>query len=1089
MKDPLEGLNDAQREAVTHDASPLAVLAGPGTGKTRVITCRVAHMIEARGVEPERIVALTFTNKAGEELRDRLGELLSRSVAERVHCFTFHAFGRRLLRRFADIARMPLEPHLMDSAQERRLLTDLVEREGHFRAYAGEGVEAAIERTRRVMRDLDHRAIAPEEALARAESRIKEIGEDPERADERAELRRFVEAARLASAFARERGARGWVEYSDMILRPIQLLRESEIVRDMCRGDYRHFVVDEFQDVDRAQIELLKALAPPESNPDLCVVGDDDQSIYAFRGADELAFERFGGAWANGRTIALRESYRSERPVLAAAQAIIENAASRFAPEKVVERAEALKDVPEAAGAGVEVVRLDDWREDGEVIAAMIRAEVARNGDREYRDFAVIARNHGDLGRIHQALEVEGVPARIARPPSPFEDEGVKDVMAWVELTLDPGATWAAARLLRRPPLSVDATRLGELERTYRGQRSRAEAGQEGVEDPGPYPAWLASAGASDATLAPTMERLASMHAAFVDLAGRAPADETLGEIIRQTGVAHAELLDSRERTRRVVALVSVIRFARQRHARLDPPGDLRSFWRYLGELDPKERERAAGDPGETLEPEAAEDGGEDVVTLLTAHASKGLEFDTVLLPRVTPLGYPTKEHDEGEALPACVVEDEAREGARRDEERRVFYVACTRAKRRLVLLAKLPKGKSSATHYTLELLDKGLASDRDAGDVRREAHEAGVAGTQSDALRREAAAYAAHRGASVVLADARREVRLDAAGALELAGLGGDVVKSGQTLELAAWRMALIAHVERTGQTPTWAKEHGLADEAQRLCAPGEAATSGVIAFPPMKAPLRLSYTSVKEYNDCPRCFYVRRVLELEESKGAPQRVGEVVHKALEKHVGEMAAAEAEGREGPGVEALLSCARELFFRATPPGEEVDRRLLAQVEAQTKAAADMLEHDKAHVLEVERVVRFPFEHDGQTHEFTAKLDRVDQLSDEGGRTSLRIVDYKTGQESKALLEPSSDDLQMCVYAMALRHEYDEDVRGVAEYWVLRTGRRGRIDLASLDLDKARKKIVKAVEGMLAGRFERGASGCRGLCSVLGDGGG
>ncbi len=1098
--DLLKGLNEAQREAVTHEGSPLAVLAGPGTGKTQVITSRVAHMVGARGIEPDRVVALTFTNKAGEEMRERLAGLLGRSAAERVHCFTFHAFGRRLLRRFADVAGLPTEPELTDSAQRRRLLRELIEGGGFLGASAGEGVDAAIDRATRVMHVLEHRAIEPGDAAQRVRTRLDQIEGDEDAAGERAELRRFLESARLAEAYARECAARGWVGYSDMILRPIRLLAEHEGVRDICLSDYRHFVVDEFQDVDRAQIELLRALAPPERGPDLCVVGDDDQAIYSFRGADEMAFDRFESVWAGSKRVALRESYRSEEAVLNAAHAVIRRASSRFAPEKVVERADSLADKGPAPGAGVEVVALEEYSEDGESIAAMVRTALEREPGRRRSDLAVIARSHGDLERIRSALSIEGVPVRVARSPSPFDDEGVQDVMAWVDVLLDPDAVWAAQRLLWRAPLSVDPACVAGWARAYRRQRSREAA--EGRDAPaGGFLAWLGELGESEHEAA--RRRLAELHAGLLELAARAPADEVLTGIVRETGVAHAELLDGRERAARVAALVALLRFARARRGRLEAPGDLRAFRRYLDELDDKERDRAAGDPGEALEPEGPDGADEDAVMLLTAHASKGLEFDTVFLPRVMPPhGYPKSGGHDDEAVGAAVLEALGEEDAadrRDDEERRIFYVALTRAQRRVVMLTKLPK-KTSSTHFTLELLDDGLATRRESADVYREADEAGVSSVARGALAREAARYEARVGRSVRLTSARRAARVDAAEALDAADLAGaragaeaggdpvDVEALAARLSRDAWRLAAIAHVEATGEAPAWADERGVGDEARALAeqvSGGESEGADRDASLALKPPLSLSYSQIDAYRRCPACYHLRHVLRLEEPPSQASMVGDVMHKAIEGLLRERMEAEAEGREGPSIASLGERARARAVRAMSVRGEVDASVLARVAALASTAGGMLDESGVQPLEVEREIKFPFEHAGHEHTITAKLDRIDQLPAPDGGTMLRIVDYKTGQASKKLLEPSKSDLQMSVYAMAVRHAFGEEARGVAEYWVLGTGERGRIGLDELDLGKARRTMADAVDGMLAGAFGTSARGCAGPCSIFG----
>ncbi len=1091
VPDLLEGLNDAQCAAVVHDGAPLIVLAGPGTGKTGVISRRVAHTVGERGADPESVVALTFTNKAAQEMRDRLAGLLGRSASERLGVYTFHSFGQRLLRRFADIAGLPPEPTLVDSAQQRRLLRSIIREHGLYPEARASGIDSAVAHASSMIEALRNHAIGPETGVARAQ-RVLESDQDDEA---RALAQRFMGAARAYGLFEEACRQRGWMSFSDMVLAPIRLLRESEMVRDICRGEFRHIVVDEFQDVNRAQIELLRGLAPPEGRTDLCVVGDDDQAIYAFRGADEQAFAHFREIWTDAETIALTESYRSQRAIIDASQATIARCAERFEPDKAIERAASLSGEAPLAGAGVEVVRVEDDGQHGEIVAAMILADMASRPGARLSDYAVIARTHTDADRVRRALELEGVPTRSARPPSASEDAGVQDVLAWGETLCNPEASWAARRVLMRPPLSFEASDVNTWERGYRAQASRAEAGDPGVASPGAYVPWVVERFGGDEALGERLTRLGAWHTELSTVAATARADEALTRIVQLTGAAHADLLDGRERARRIEAIISMIRFARGRVPRLDQPADLRAFLSYYEDLDERDRGFASPDPSAALEPEGADElSGGEAVSVLTAHASKGLEFDTVFLPRVTPShGYPKTSGGDDEAPPEGVLaegEDRPEADRRSDEERRVFYVASTRAQRRLVLLAKLPRSRSKSTHYTLELLEDGLASDTTAGEVLERAAEQGVS-AGGDAIDREVAAYSARLARGDVFARARRDARLEAAAALhsvDSAGADQDEVNhASDRMAGAAQRLSIIASVERDGRAPGWVDDPGLARFAEEL---GKRAGSGTpddaggdARFAPLPAPLRLSYSHVKEYAQCPRCFYLRRVLRLGDPPGGAMIVGQVVHKALERFIRARAEAENEGRAGPGDERLQELGRESFFAMLPRGADADAAQLDQVLALLETAAGMLGEAGVQYLEPERMVLFPYERAGVEHVFEAKIDRIDQLGD-GGQTVLRIVDYKTGHPSKTLLEPKRSDLQLAIYAMALRHEYGPEALATGEYWLLRTGQRGRLDLSTIDEKKIRTQIDRAIDGMLAGDWPRACRPGEGVCSLL-----
>ncbi|MFI4897986.1 MAG: ATP-dependent helicase [Phycisphaerales bacterium JB059] len=1087
----LEGLNKAQHAAVTHAGAPLVVLAGPGTGKTRVITRRVAYRVRTLGAEPESVLALTFTNKAAGEMRERLGAMLGVSVAERLNVHTFHSFGRRLLTRFADIAGLPPNPVLVDSAQQRRLLREVIVSEGLYAESRGPGIDSAVDHAAKMMETLRNHAIGPEEAVARAERHL----EDPAlEEDGRALGARFLSAARAYGAYERACRERGWMSFSDMVLRPIEMIRESALVREVCRGELSHVVVDEFQDVNRAQIELLRAISPPGEGRDLCVVGDDDQAIYAFRGADERAFAHFREIWGDLEMIALTESYRSERAIIEASQATIARCAERFAPDKTIERAGARRDDPPAPGSGVEVVRLEDDGQQGEIAVATILTDMRSREGARLSDYAVIGRTHAECDRVRRALELEGVPTRSPRGANAGEDEGVRDVLAWAELLCEPEAPWLARRTLLRPPLSFDLDEVNAWERAYRAQSSRAEAGDPGVAAPGAYIPWLLERQRTE-ECAEGFERLASWWTTLREAATSRRADEALTTIVQVTGVAHADLLDPRARARRIEAIVSMIRFARGRVSRLDQPADLRAFLAYLDDLDPRDRGFSSPDPEAALEPESAEGAdGEEAVSVLTAHASKGLEFDTVILPRVTPQhGYPKTSGSPDEAPPEGVLQTgETRSFVERrdDEERRVFYVACTRAQRRLVLLAKLPKGRSSATHYTLELLGEKLATERSAREVLEEA-----GGDQGDALQREIESYKAKQTRADVIERARRSARLDAAAALHRADRPGagpaEIERAATAATEAVRRMAVIASVEQNAAVPAWVAGEELRRFAERLVdrvsTDGEGAPAGVSGsdelFAPLEAPLRLSYSHVKEYRECPRCFYLRRVLRLGDPPGRAMLVGQVVHDAMERFTRERGEAENEGAEAPGADRLLEIGRARYFAMLQPGASADEAQLNQIVELLRSGARMLEEPGVHILEPERKVVFPYEHDGIEHAFEAKIDRVDQLGD-GAETTLRIVDYKTGRPTKALLEPGKTDLQLAIYALALRHEYGEEAVGVGEYWLLQTGQRGRLDLGAIDAKKVKQQIDGAIEGMLAGHWPRKCRENAGSCSII-----
>lgn len=1066
----LPSLSDEQREAVVHEDGPLIVLAGPGTGKTRVITARVAHMIRNRGVAPETVLAVTFTNKAAGELKERLAQLIQPAQAEAVNCATLHSFGMRLLRRFGDTLGLPHEIEILDTAQLRRMARELIRAHGLYKQVIGRGIDAAVEHGLSAAHELTSIGITPEQAIERSQKTF-ELLRDNQSADakaHRAELALFQDSARLAGLMDVECLRLGAARFDDLIRWPILLLRKSSLVRDIVARDCKHIVVDEFQDLNATQIELLSLLAPPNRNPDICVVGDDDQSIYAFRGADERAFERFEQKWGGTQTLKLTTNYRSGDAVIDASNAIIEQAGYRFAPDKLGQIGPS-----SPSGSSIELVRLDAGDRGAATIASMISRQIEEDPDTELSDIAVIARSGTELSRVQGAFELAGIPFVSSIPDATPEDPGVLLMLDWAALLVDPTSARSARAVLTRPPFRCSAPAIGALEQRYRAACSRFEAGEE--EHPAAVIPWLCDHATDE--LKETLERARKLEAALGASVVDKHADHALMEIIRATGAANAEELAPRDRSARVRSLVGLVRFVRERLSRIGEPRDLRAMLSYLDDLPDRDKAFKPG-PEAIVEPGEQDGAGHlSGVRLLTAHASKGLEFDTVYITKVFPAwGFPTTLAKEAIVpMGVCDPDPHGRTSAERllDEERRVFFVALTRAKKRVVLLAKLPKGNSKAVHYTLEL--------RSAAGVDLIEHNerdvlADLDADALDALDQEGA-----MDRQVLFAASRRSARRGAAEALDaLEKLTTPDANGLATLQRCADRLAMIAYIERHQTVPEWAEEQGLLEEASRLIDRLKTPTDDL--GDRLSGRVSLSYTKINGYLRCPRCFYVREVLGMPEDSSPATSVGRAVHEALEAFVLRWMAADSEGAALPGWDDLERETRRRFFSLWPRSEEVDYGQLERAIAQSRLYWDHLHDDNAHIIEAEKKFAVPYVVDGVEHTIRGQIDRIDQCSGGG----LRLIDYKTGQPKKELREPKSDDLQLGIYSIALCHEDADALAGsVGEYWLLASGERGQIPLADLKLDKIRKKIDTAVRGMLAGEFGQGTR-CSGDCTFLDD---
>lgn len=406
-----DSLNKAQRDAVASLDGPVLILAGAGTGKTRTVTCRISNMLE-RGIPPENILAVTFTNKAAAEMRERIGGMVSKKKAEAMTVCTFHSLCVRLLR--GGIHKLGYKKNfsICSGSDQAGIMKQLIVRMGG----SDEKVKA--------------------EAVLAEISKAKNRGVALEDMDDD-----FFSS--LAVAYQNELRAQNAVDFDDLLVLAERLLREHADVRDYFRGVYQRVTVDEFQDTNGLQMRLLQQLVGPPFH--VCVVGDDDQSIYGFRGAESaniLEFERF---FPNPKIILLEENYRSTHAILHTANSLIRRNAGR--------REKSLKSTI-AGGEPVRLVGMPGDEEEAVFIAEEILADKAR-GNLPWEHFAVLFRTNKQSRKIEEALRERKIPYRMVGAQSFYDRREVKDCLAYIELLDDPEADVPLLRVLNAPPRGI----------------------------------------------------------------------------------------------------------------------------------------------------------------------------------------------------------------------------------------------------------------------------------------------------------------------------------------------------------------------------------------------------------------------------------------------------------------------------------------------------------------------------------------------------------------------------------------------------------------------------------------------------------
>jgi ATP-dependent DNA helicase Rep len=597
-------LNPAQREAVAYCDGPMLVLAGAGSGKTRVITEKIAHLLR-HGHRPEGVAAITFTNKAAKEMRERVGKLISRDASEALQVSTFHALGLRILQQEAAHVGLRRGFSILDAEDAFALVKDL--------APAGLKPDA-LDLLRGLIGKAKDNGLDPDEALAAARS-PKEL-----------------QAAELYAAYARRLRNFNALDFDDLIFLPERLFSTNEEVRARWQQKLSYLLVDEYQDTNRAQYRLLKHLVGERGR--FTAVGDDDQSIYAWRGANPENLNELARDYPQLKLVKLEQNYRCSGRILRAANAVIANNAHLF--EKRLWSAH-------GEGEPLRVLQCKDETHEAERVAAEI-AHIQQTRKAPWSDFAILYRGNFQSRAFEQALRLLRVPYHVSGGTAFFDRAEVRDLLAYLRVLVNPDDDSAFLRIVQTPKRDIGT---GTLEKLAQLAGSRGLSLARAAESMEIHKQLAARPAAALANFAEQIKRW-RISAASLDAAALCQ------KLIQESGYAqHLEstVKDPAARARRQANLQELIDFLKANGKGRDALGDLAAQLALLGNLD-------------------RDDSG-NAVRLSTLHASKGLEFRHVWLVGL-----------EDGTLPH---EGAINEG-RLDEERRLFYVAITRAKETLTL-------------------------------------------------------------------------------------------------------------------------------------------------------------------------------------------------------------------------------------------------------------------------------------------------------------------------------------------------------------------------------------------------------------------
>ena len=617
----LAGLNPEQRRAVEQLSGPLLVLAGAGSGKTRVLTHRIAHLVDEAGVAPWHILAVTFTNKAAGEMRERVEALVGEDCAGRLWVGTFHSICARLLRYEADAFGL----------------------HGDFTIYDADDCRAL---TRRVLDslDLDERDFPPRQVhgeISRAKNAMIDPEEFARRADGNPRRRRLAE---VFSGYEEGLRANNAFDFDDLIVEPVRQLQRHEEVLEKWRERWRHILVDEYQDTNRPQYLLTRLLAAEHRN--LCVVGDDDQSIYQFRGADIRNILDFEKDYPEAVVVRLEQNYRSTSRILAAANAVIGHNLGRKGKSLWTRGEE---------GAAIRLAECGDDRAEARHLVDAVRGRCREEG-LTLSEAAVLYRANAQSRVLEEELRRQSIPYVLVGGIRFYERREVKDVLAYLRLLVNPADDISLLRVINTPRRGIGDRTVERLTaHARRSHTSLMQAALHAGEVDG-----LGGRGARAVQeFADVMESLARSAGA-----GVLTLPELAREVMERSGYLDAlEAQDGPDAQARLENLEELVNgmaeFAAEHE---DENAGLSEFLEQVALM--------------TSEDEAAGAAAEGTLTLMTLHGAKGLEYPVVAICGLEEEVFPTQR----------AVEESRTDPGAVEEERRLCYVGITRARRHLLL-------------------------------------------------------------------------------------------------------------------------------------------------------------------------------------------------------------------------------------------------------------------------------------------------------------------------------------------------------------------------------------------------------------------
>lgn len=609
----LNSLNEKQREAASHDKGPILVIAGAGTGKTRVLTHRIAYLIESGKAMPWEVLAITFTNKAANEMKERIGKLIDYSI-DKMWIGTFHSICVRILRRYIDRIGYDKNFTIYDTDDQRILIKDCIkELDLDPKTYNNSSIKALISNEKNIRNTPDNY--------------IKD------------NYSNFVNRNKgeIYALYEKKLKASNALDFDDLIVKTLKLFETNEDILELYQDRFKYILVDEYQDTNNVQYNLIKILGKKKNGEsNVFVVGDEDQSIYGWRGADISNILNFEKDFRGAETVKLEKNYRSTNVILNAANGVIKNNFQRKGKNLYTEIEE---------GSLIRILQSDNEKDEAFTIAALMRQE-HREKNIDYSEISVLYRTNAQSRALEEGLIREGIPYKIVGGVKFYERKEIKDVMAYLRLILNQKDDISFDRIINVPRRKLGQKTIDIVSRyaELKGL-SKFEACFE-----------------SDKlelmpSAAKSIEGFVSMIEMLMIKKDVMPLSEFIMDVVESSGLKEMllqdETVEGRSRVENMEEFLSAAKDFEERYIE----NSLEDFLAHISLL---------------ADIDKTEDAAKDSVTLMTVHSAKGLEFDTVFIAGLEDGMFPIIRGDDSD--------DDI------EEERRLFYVAITRAKRMLYI-------------------------------------------------------------------------------------------------------------------------------------------------------------------------------------------------------------------------------------------------------------------------------------------------------------------------------------------------------------------------------------------------------------------